>query len=67
MKPDTVVIDIAAKQFEHLNTEGLRKVLQWTGDELREAQRPGSFTGSGRVLELKTEIAAIKKLLKRRG
>lgn len=64
---DAILIDIAAKQFEHLDAEGLRKVLEWTEKALDEAQSRRSFSGSGRVLELKTEIAAIKKLLKRRG
>ena len=65
MEPDAVTIEIASKQFENYKLESLKKILVYLENNLTYAERPGSYTGSGRVFELKTEIAAIKKLLRR--
>jgi len=64
MKPDVAAINIAIKDFEHLSPKWLDKLLAMKEEEL--ANSGISMAGSGRVLELKTEIAAIKKLLRMR-
>jgi len=57
---------IAMKEFERYNPKVLEKILQRKEKELIEAEK-SPCVGSGGLLTLETEVAAISKLLKKTG
>ena len=63
MEPSISIINIAAESYKHLTPRALLKVLTRKEQYLSDALKGFSMVGSGGVLELKTDIAAIKMLL----